>query len=342
MNSNYKERLKYYVDGLLIENASWHTKRENLNAIADLFAEMHVYDLKNQNDNPAEKEIWLDTGYAVSSWSAAMCLLEVARTTVFLKGIIEAIRVMLARNTTRPLHILDAGCGPYALLSIIPALYFSFEEVQFHLIDIIPENIRSVQKAIMGLELQAYIGGIYEEDASKFIWPATVPLHIAISETMLNALRKEPQVAITLNLCKQLVPDGIFIPEQINVELMQVDQRKKHRVTMSGYDHILRTDFETKLADIMQLNKNTIANDENSIPLTQVQLRNSYNPTIHGLELYTTIKVFGDQILQHNDCSLTLPYILSRPFKQPIPSNAVLDFSYQILGNPGIKMNISS
>ncbi|MBA4197274.1 MAG: hypothetical protein C0459_06925 [Chitinophaga sp.] len=341
MSNNYKATLKQHADILLNTSSSWQDKRNTLHAIAGLFSSMDIYDLQDQSTNAETNEKWLGTGYAVSSWSAAMCLLEVARTTVFLKGIIEAIQKLLEDTKERPINIVDAGCGPYAILSIIPALYFSSNDIQLYLIDIIPENIISIKKTITKLELVNYIGGIYEEDAGQFKWTKNAPMHIAVSETMLNALRKEPQVAITLNLRNQLAPQGIFIPEQISVDLMAVNAQKKQHAKMLLHDNLIREEFETKLANIMELSKNSpAANKENTIPLKEVQLTNAYNPNLHELALYTTIKVFGNNILQHEDCSLTLPFIISRPYKNTIAENALLQFQYRISGKPAIEIAV--
>ncbi|MFX5680398.1 hypothetical protein ABTE28_20090, partial [Acinetobacter baumannii] len=81
---------------------------------------------------------------------------------------------------------------------------------------------------------------------------------------------------------------------------MAVNAQKKQHAKMLLHDNLIREEFETKLANIMELSKNsTAANKENTIPLKEVQLTNAYNPNLHELALYTTIKVFGNNILQH-------------------------------------------
>lgn len=269
-----RDRLKIYTDKLFADDSSWFDIRETLISIAYFFAESETFDIEKDRHQPGGKEILLDTGYAVSSWSAAMCLLEVKRTLVFLQGIIKAIKHLLAKTLQRPLHILDAGCGPFGLLSVIPALYFTPEEIRLHLIDIIPDNIIAVKKLISSLGMQPYFDKIVLADATKFEWDKRTPLNMVLSETMLNALRKEPQLAITLNLSRQLAPEGLFIPEEIDICLVQVDPGKRQKAYMDTdiLNDQVRNQFEQPIAKIMHLNKATAYSSPNKINLVSVTL----------------------------------------------------------------------
>lgn len=343
------------LTNILLNDAActWLEKRNAALDMAKLFALLGGYDLGQTDDQLQQlkhNEVILDSGHAVSTWSAAMCLLEIRRTAVFVKGIVEAIHVLKERLTESemPLHILDAGCGPFSLLSVLASLYVEPKTVRFHLIDIIPENIERSKQLITQLGLSDYFGEMFITDATRFTWDADKPLHMVISETMLNALRKEPQVAVTLNLARQLSPQGIFIPERIDIALMQVDGWKRQTFLMQPEPFVesSRDDFERKLADIMQLERSTANFDTlaslNSIELIQLRLPDSYDPAVHSLELYTTIQVFGIHRLQYGDCSLTLPYPIARPFKDPLRPGDLLEFKYEISSKPGIRFSIRS
>ena len=57
---------------------------------------------------------------------------------------------------------------------------------------------------------------LLNEDATKYQITEDTP-DIIISETMQNALPKEQQVSIFLNLMRQVKFDSIFIPEKIEL-----------------------------------------------------------------------------------------------------------------------------
>ena len=345
-DNSYKQVLTHYADLLLAENTNWQTKKETLCAIGELFSELDAYKVENVEPNFSTNERKLNTGYAVSTWSAAMCLQEISRTVIFFKGIMQAIKNLLSNTTKRPVHILDAGCGPYALLSILPALYFTKEEVCFHLIDIIPDNISSAKKIISGLGLEEHFKNIYQEDATTFTWQETAPLQMVISETMLNALKKEPQVAITLNLGKQLATNGIFIPEKINITLVQTDPGKRQSMLMDPaincMDQEIRKQFEFTIDHILCLDKHSSYSSLNKIDLPTVILPETYDPQFHHLELHTSIQVFEKHVLQFSDCSLTLPLAISKPNKNTIPKRSTLGFHYEVSDYPGIVTNVLS
>ncbi|HQT25929.1 MAG TPA: hypothetical protein PLK99_04945, partial [Burkholderiales bacterium] len=76
----------------------------------------------------------LDSGLAVSPTAAAMCLREPYRTTAFIRGLGAAIRDAMLPD--RPVRVLYAGCGPYALLALPLMTVFSKEQAVFTLLDI--------------------------------------------------------------------------------------------------------------------------------------------------------------------------------------------------------------
>ena len=66
--------------------------------------------------NLSEGRTLLDSGMAVSPLTAAFCAREVFRTAAFIKGLGEAVQD--AARDDRPVRVLYAGCGPYALLAL--------------------------------------------------------------------------------------------------------------------------------------------------------------------------------------------------------------------------------
>jgi hypothetical protein len=325
--------LKQYTDCLLSDTSTWHEKRDAVQQIGILFGTLQAFNPQQQTSNE-NNEQWLPNGCAISSWGAAMCLFEISRTRMFLLGIIEAIKNLLEQRQQRPLQILDAGCGPYALLSLLPALYFSSDDVCFNLLDVVPENMESVKHLFKQLELEEYLGETYIADATKFQWNQKMPLNMVICETMLNGLRKEPQVAITLNLSSQIEGTGMLIPEQVTVTL--------ERVKLNGQDIQNPTKSHSSLGTLITLNKAFAADTTEETFLTTIQLPDDYDNQSEQLEYHTHITVYKHYTLQNSDCSLTIPIPVSRPYKNPLPQKALLQFTYQLLHNPNIQLKVLS
>jgi hypothetical protein len=165
MSTYLKERieLKRLTDILLNDETTWIELRQCLHSMDDLFKQLNKFDVYNENVSKQHK--FLDTGSAISPWAAAMCLFDIVRTKLFVKGIIQAIKSFIKSSSKRPIQVLDAGCGPNALLSILTAQYFTEEDVQFHLIDIHEKNLTAAKMLINNLALNANFGDFTLADA---------------------------------------------------------------------------------------------------------------------------------------------------------------------------------
>lgn len=168
-----------------------------------------------QKDN----EILTSGGIALSSFDAALCLDDYIRTTRFLKGVYAAVQDLFQRFPEQKIHILYAGCGPYATLMLPLLPLFQSEQLEVILLDINAESVASVNLLVDTMGLQDYPLTVMQADAITYQKPASWPLHLLITETMFHALIREPQVSITTNLAAQLEPKGILIPESIHIDL---------------------------------------------------------------------------------------------------------------------------
>jgi hypothetical protein len=160
--------------------------------------------------NITDKDINLPSGNAVSTIKAAHCLLEFQRTAVFLRGVYKAILRLKKNFPNERLHILYAGCGPYATLLTPLTTFFKADELAFHLMDINEASLNAAKKLYEALALNDYVEDWICADATIYRIPQGETRHLILSETMLNALRKEPQVEIMLNLVPQL-PDKDYL-----------------------------------------------------------------------------------------------------------------------------------
>ena len=337
------QALKLLTDVLLSNDSTWLERREALQQMHHLFFSFNQFDAY-QPSLHTEGE-WLPNGCAISPRGAAMCLFEIKRTRVFVQGIIIAIKQLLFEQKKKPIHILDAGCGPYALLSLLAAQYFTADEVQFHLLDIHETNIMASKKLIDALKFTDWFSSFTIADACTYQWQQKEQLHLVITETMLNALRKEPQVSITLNLSKQLANGGLLIPQKIEVDLIQVNNPLKNKISQNAigtadYSDPDYAQYEKKAGNIITLTKETTATEIAANPIAVIHIPTEHEPDNHSLEFYTTITVFDDLILHHNDSSLTMPLKFSRPNKNPISAGTAVAFSYNTSTNPGIEFVI--
>ncbi len=159
-------------------------------------------------------------GVALSSFEASICVDDYLRTARFIKGVYLAIIELSKRFPDQKIHILYAGCGPYAtlLLPILPL--FTKDKLDIILLDINHASLQSVRQLLKILELEDYSIDTVQDDATTYKVPVSWPLHLVITETMFRALIREPQVSITANLVPQLVQHGLLIPEEIYIDLV--------------------------------------------------------------------------------------------------------------------------
>ncbi|GAT62565.1 hypothetical protein [Paludibacter jiangxiensis] len=246
-----------------------------------------------------DKDIILPSGKAISPSAAAHCLLEMKRTAVFLRGIHQSVLQKLNNRADKPVRILYAGTGPYGTL-VIPLLpLFTPDKIQIDLLDINPASLEALQKLIDELQLNEYIGSVFCEDATTFTLSRNYD--IAISETMLACLKSEPQVAVMQNIIPQLHPEAIFIPEEIRIDAALTNP-KMEQDRLLYYENEAPPFRRIELGNVFTVNKKTL-----DIDRMQKIIEIPDEKDFPVLKLFTTVKVFGDELLSENDSSITLP-----------------------------------
>jgi predicted RNA methylase len=252
------------------------------------------------NQLNTESDIMLPSGKAIGMAGAAHCLLELKRTAVFLRGINKAILSKKKAHIALPLRVLYAGTGPYGTLVVPLLTLLTPKDIIVDLLEINEKSLTCVQKVIDCLDLNAYIGEVYCADATTF--SVNHSYDIVISETMLACLKSEPQVAIMQNLIPQLSSGAIFIPEEISIDVSLTNPRMEQERLL--YFTGEKPPFSRiSLGNVFKVHKNSL--DVNQMrKLIGIPEGVEEYPV---LRLFTTVRVFENEILSENDSSITLP-----------------------------------
>lgn len=295
-------------------------QREAVHGLFDLLAGIVGYD----DDTPRESETrdtYLPSGKAIAFQGAARCLWEYVRTSKFLRGVELALRTAQARFPGQRLRLLEAGCGPFALLALPLATRFRPEEVGFTLLDIHAQALAAARRIVQTLGLEAYVDDYVQADAATWRCPEDRRPHVIVSETMQNGLKNEPQVMITENLAPQRLAGGHFLPEAVTLDFaLLVARRGENDVTTQDIQRIAR------LYELTPDEPTRLATGRFTLPDS---LPAGARPAIA-----TRIRVFGDILLDDNECSLTLP--LRRKEWSGCAAGDVVEFAYRRGPQPGM------
>jgi hypothetical protein len=278
---------------------------DNLGSIYNVIHELHAEYSELSGiaaGDIVDDDIMLPSGKAVSPVKAAHCLLEFQRTAVFVRGIYKAVCKLKADFPLQTIHILYAGCGPYATLLTPLVTLFSPSEITFTFLDINQISLDAVKRLYDNQNLSAYIKAYICADATTYKIPEGTIAHLAVSETMLNALMKEPQVAVMQNLIPQLPQKALFVPTNITVSAQLLDIKEEQKSFTTAEESPRR---------IMLGEVYTISRKQYTTP-KPVTFR--IPDEVHGFKslfLCTHIITYGDEVLTDYQCSLTNPKMIT-------------------------------
>jgi len=304
---------------LLKDSTSIGDAHTEVNELHELFSEITGISGRNHK----EKDISLPEGKAIAASQAAHCLLEMKRTMVFLRGIYKAIKDLQQQFPDEQLHILYAGCGPYATLLTPITTVFTDKEVKFHLLDINKHSLDAVAALYERLGIASYIAEYIHADATTFDAKGRT-WHMIISETMQQALRREPQVAIMRHLIPQLHEEGIFIPSEITVSASLLNVSSE----IGGFIVDGQPAVRTALGNIFTINRTKYSEQ----PSTTIALPEVIDDGFH-LHLLTDITVYKDEALNMYDCCLNLPFAV-KGLPEQLAGKSIT-FKYTTGGEPG-------
>ncbi len=265
-------------------------------------------------------------GQAIGTFLAAACVKEVRRTQRFCRALFKAVSAAVASRPGRPVHVVYAGVGPFAALALPTMRQFPPEEVQFTLLEVNPKSLEMLRHVIHALELEPSVRRAELCDATTWRVPDEA-VDIVISETMNQALQREPQAGIMLNLRRQLGDSVVFIPEAVEVRLAW--QRRPGSPT-EDLGELLNFDREERGRIV---DRTPPGSEWIFTPVTW-----DYRPRTPGTLVYTTfVRVFENETLNHNQCSLNLP----EPVSSRLPKKAArLRFQYRSSTVAGFEIRI--
>lgn len=305
-------------------------------ALYDFKAVLLALSEVDMDDHDAREHIHFDNGKALGMAWAALCVEDLMRTKMFVKGLFKAIE-HAQHKKEGTLQILYAGCGPFATLILPIMATYSTQEVQFTLLEINKVSAENAKRVIDKLGFSDYIKGIYIEDATRYA--LDTDFDIVLSETMQHGLVKEQQVPIVMNLMKQVKKETILVPEKVTVDLCLINFNKLFART----EETPETAYCTRIGELFELSAEKIATYADAIeqkgkkilfPKKTFLLPKEQIRDFPQLSILTDIQVFGDEKIILNQCSLTT-VIKLKAFSETEEDDHCIDIAYKIDEVPG-------
>ncbi len=275
---------------------------------------------KNRSD------LYFKNGKALGTKWAAMCLDDIMRTRVFVKGVYEAVMDLLSQH--EKVRICYAGTGPFATLLIPTLIRVDPERIECLFIEINETSMSSLKK-VMAHDLFKLCKINFEQaDLTEFLFSQNEKPHLIVSETMQNLLEKEQQVPIFINLMRQCPPSTVFIPEVVSVDLAiesSIGLNSKRYHTLDTLFEVSKNTLKSSLNKSLLQKKNKTISD------------NMISRSSH-LSLLTQIQVYGLNQLRVNESGLTV----ARPLSRATNNDKVLSYQshYEIGEIPKLHFNI--
>lgn len=283
------------------------------------------------------ENIYSNTGMALGTTWAAMCIKDQMRTKKFVQGIFKAIEEL--KNKKRDtITLLYAGTGPFASLLLPVLAFYKPHELQCVLLEINTNSFKLMRGVIDKLGFKEHVKDFVNADATSYSANPDHDIDILLSETMQRALMSEQQVPIMINLMSQLKPEAVMIPESISLEVGLIStslfQSSDSKFSLENY---------SPLGVFYALTKSTISkwsqyNKGGKEAFVFPYKKFIITPTtVHKhkeLIILTNITIFNDVVLKINESGLTMPFLLYQ--LKPTSENRVLKIGYEINEEPGI------
>jgi hypothetical protein len=167
-------------------------------------------------------------------------LLDYVRTKKFCSALISHLQELERLHPTGEIRVVDAGCGPIPILSIVAALHSPRIKVTAiesnHSSHLIAQEFFDTLGIADQIELR-------REDATKTSLPGQV--HLLVSETLNTGFISEAFVYIMKHLVPQLPPEARTIPMRIELQGAITGEKpeNQHRVEVRYFPNPMNTGF---------------------------------------------------------------------------------------------------
>ena len=302
-----RAQLRAFADAILADAYHPGAMRETLHLFEAWLVALTELPIEGES---CRENINNESGMALGPTWAALCIEDLQRTRMFIRGTYQAILACRNINPERPVQLFYAGCGPFATL-ILPLLtLFSEQQLRLTLVDINPISLQCVQRLFARLNLQGYVEEVLLADAVSMKISQPDAIDIVLSETMQRALKNECQVQIMSNLIPQLRDSVLMLPERITLTLAQKDFSKPVAASETRQMETLGTLFELSAAAI----RKSASSMENGLLMLQSDaIAVTLAHTNINLYILTSIHVFGHEHLHLNASGLTTPERIQLP-----------------------------
>ena len=290
----------------------------------------------NSDEKLNKEDLYFKNGKAIGTTWAAMCLDDMIRTKVFIKGIFKAIE-SLQKKEDKLIHILYAGTGPYATLLLPILATYSSNQIKVTLVEINKESFDNMKRIINKLGMDKHVFRFENEDATTLKINPNLPVDIIVSETLQCGLVKEQQVPITINLLKQVPKNTLLIPEMLALDVCLINYKSFENRTLETNEK----EYSIVLDRLIEINNTSHEVLDFCQNETATQILAEKEITINPEEatifetvmLATRITVFENEKIQLNESGLTTPIFIDR--LSDLKEKKIVKISYKVDAEPG-------
>lgn len=323
-----------HVDRLLDVGLAPIERLDAATSLLERFAELAGVDAGVTDAGPSTA---LRSGTAISPVQAARCVRDYLRTAGFMGGLLAAVDEARRRFVDRPIHVLYAGCGPFATLAVPVARRLGPDEVRFTLIDTHRASLDAARRVLGALGLTDRVRAFVEADAAEYEHDGP-EVHVVVSETMGVALIGEPQVAVTRNLARLLPPGGIFVPRRVSLDACLADIGHEQSTKVGVDPSEIETVVSRLHAERVPLGRvfELVAGPDQPDGASLTSPRTVDVPAIAEPQwpvIFTEVEVFPGFVLGEYESEITTPYTLVDLGQ--LEAGDAVEFSYARGPKPG-------